>query len=302
MLGGYRIVRLLGHGYPAFTYLASTLASSGDAVFVIKELFPPGLGRDHATGQIRIDSESDPDSIAFALERFCLEATPLPGCDHPDIVRIVDSFRYNGTAYRVTPFLAGRPLDAVCRILGNGSHMEIERIRDYMSPILAAVEYMTHQGLVHRELCPVKIFIEQSGCSMLMPLSVLDLEWIWPQVLLREGERLVEYSGYTPIEQLIPGSEIGPWTAVYSLGAIIHYLINPKSDRYGRDAVPPRSFDRYFSIYANEKRDPYQPLASQKHLRSLYSKAFLEAVDWALACKIRNRPQTIAEWRWALFP
>lgn len=302
MLGNYRIMGLLGRGNFAFTYLASASGANGEPLhFAIKELFPEGVVRDHATGQVEIASRSEDSFFEFALERFAREARVLTECEHSNVVRIVDGFKCNGTAYIVMPYLAGQPLDSVCETLGLGKHMEESQIRQYIDPILDGLGYLHARGITHRDLKPDNIYILDSGRPLLLDFGVAKQENHLNRLMKKVPSLYVEAQGYSPWEQVTPGGEIGPWTDLYALGAVIHYLINPKGDRSGRNAVPPRSADRGFTMYAKERSpDPYQPLASQRHLLSLYPMALLEAVDWALEWDFRERPQTVRDWQAAM--
>ena len=72
--------------------------------------------------------------------------------------------------------------------------------------------------------------------------------------------------GYAPVEQYadMPGLKQGPWTDVYALAAVVHWIIMGKT--------PPPSVGRLFD-------DPYVPLAQSAAGR--YSDAFLRAIDHA---------------------
>src|SRR6266478_4982685 len=104
-LGGYQIEDLLGRGGFAFTYLASARMRDGSAAYMaIKELFPEGLVRHSQTGAVQVASSTEEDLFSFAFGRFEQEAMALMRCQHPNVVRILDCFEYNGTAYLVMPY------------------------------------------------------------------------------------------------------------------------------------------------------------------------------------------------------
>jgi hypothetical protein len=92
--------------------------------------------------------------------------------------------------------------------------------------------------------------------------------------------------GYAPVEQYadMPGLKQGPWTDVYALAAVVHWMIMGKT--------PPPSVGRLFD-------DPYVPLAQSAAGR--YSDTFLRAVDHALAVMPDKRTPSIEAMRVELF-
>ncbi len=92
--------------------------------------------------------------------------------------------------------------------------------------------------------------------------------------------------GYAPVEQYadMPGLKQGPWTDVYALAAVVHWMIMRKT--------PPPSVGRLFD-------DPYVPLAQSAAGR--YSDAFLRAIDHALAVMPEKRTASIEAMRVELF-
>lgn len=303
MLGGYHILRLLSAEGGAFNYLAAASVDGGETrYFSIKELFPELAARHHG---LSVDVSSfRPCFFEYALQHFTAVGDAFKKCRHSSVLSIVDGFRYNNTAYLVAPYLAGQSLRAVCEGLQNEEQMEHERIRRYIEPIQNGLEDLHSHSVFHCDVNPLNIFIPTAAVPLLLDPSCSEVE-----VMSKcSRDKVITswyvggYSGFVPLEQYYTDERmIGPWTDIYSLGAVIHYLINPKGDRSAKNAVPPNSVDRLASVF-DMQSDPYQPLASQKHLCLSYSKAFLEAVDWALAADFRNRPQTISEWRRALFP
>jgi hypothetical protein len=92
--------------------------------------------------------------------------------------------------------------------------------------------------------------------------------------------------GYAPVEQYadMPGLKQGPWTDVYALAAVVHWIIMGKT--------PPPSVGRLFD-------DPYVPLTTSAAGR--YSDAFLRAIDHGLAVMPEKRTTSIEAMRVELF-
>ncbi len=94
--------------------------------------------------------------------------------------------------------------------------------------------------------------------------------------------------GYAPLEQYNDSSDSqqGPWTDIYALGAVLYYAISGHA--------PVESTLRASAVL-NDKPDPLTPAL---HFAAVgYSEDFLRAIDWALAFKVADRPQSLAAWR-----
>jgi hypothetical protein len=93
--------------------------------------------------------------------------------------------------------------------------------------------------------------------------------------------------GYAPVEQYaeMPGIRQGPWTDLYALGAVVHFLITGQA--------PPPSVGRML-------QDSRVALATSAAGR--YSAALLEAIDRCLAVRVEERPQSVAQLRELLAP
>ena len=89
--------------------------------------------------------------------------------------------------------------------------------------------------------------------------------------------------GYAAVEQFVEGKQ-GPWTDIYGLAATFYRAIS------GR--MPPRSVERALE-------DRYQPLAELKPAG--FPVQLLSGIDRGLAVRPADRPQTIEQWRAALF-
>jgi serine/threonine protein kinase len=88
--------------------------------------------------------------------------------------------------------------------------------------------------------------------------------------------------GYAPVEQYANDSSIqqGPWTDIYGLAALCYFIITKRT--------PITSVTRLM-------RDQLIPLAEQ-NIYGFDSK-FLKLIDWGMAVKPEDRPQSISEYR-----
>jgi hypothetical protein len=90
--------------------------------------------------------------------------------------------------------------------------------------------------------------------------------------------------GYSPQEFYIAGSEQGPWSDLYALGATLYHLISGEAAANGQARL---------ASLAEDKPDPYLPLAGRF---PGYPPGFLEAIDKAMQTLPKNRVQSAQEW------
>jgi formylglycine-generating enzyme required for sulfatase activity len=81
----------------------------------------------------------------------------------------------------------------------------------------------------------------------------------------------------------------GEWTVVYFLGTVLYFLVK---------GCWPENYSNRVQGLLDQGKDLYLPLSGSGISR--YSKAFLEAIDWALKTNHRERPQTIDQFHNAL--
>lgn len=101
--GRYRIVSKLGQGGFGITYLA--IQSGLDRKVAVKEFFMKELcDRDQNTSRVTLGSEGSKEIVAQYRTKFIKEARNISKLNHPNIVRIIDIFEENDTAYYVMEY------------------------------------------------------------------------------------------------------------------------------------------------------------------------------------------------------
>ena len=90
--------------------------------------------------------------------------------------------------------------------------------------------------------------------------------------------------GFAPFEQYHSQGNQGPWTDIYSIGAVMYWMVTGKK--------PVESASRV----KNDAMLPATALAES----SVYGDELLRAIDWALQPEEGRRPQSVGEFREAL--
>jgi serine/threonine protein kinase len=272
----YRITAFLSQGGFGYTYLAEDLF--GKKV-CIKELFISGRSTRGPKQEVITEDSSDFSFEHFST-RFWEEAKQLAAFDHPNIVKVKDFFKSNGSTYFVMEYIEGETLQAK-KLKGelNGE----QRIFAVMTQLLAAVETVHNAGMLHRDIKPENILIASDNRVVLIDFgSARDFE---------DGKTLAHTTlispGYAPIEQYSNRAKRGAYTDIYALGATLYFLLTgqkplPATDRYREQLPGPQQLNPAISTQlssavmmamAMEPEDRFQSVADLKAALLLSGKA-----------------------------
>ena len=267
--GEFEILRVLGVGGFGIVYLAND--HSLEREVALKEYMPASLAARGAGPQITVRSSSFAETYAIGLRSFVNEARLLARFDHPSLVKVYRFWEDNATAYMVMPYLQGVTLRDTRRRM---AHPPDEPwIRSVISPILAALELLHREGVYHRDIAPDNILLPHDGPPVLLDFGAAR------RVISDRTQSLTAIlkPSYAPIEQYAEMTQLrqGPWTDLYALGAVIHYLL------FGAPPAPATARAVQDDVEAIENR--IVPGVSPR---------FLEAVSWMLSVRPNQRPQS----------
>ncbi|MGN1213306.1 MAG: protein kinase, partial [Bacteroidaceae bacterium] len=136
--GRYKIVKTLGQGGFGITYLA--IQNGLERKVAVKEFFMKELcERDTTTSHVTIGTEGSRETVNRFREKFLKEARHIAKFNHPNIVRIIDVFDENDTAYYVMEYAEnGSLVDKVKRecclseAVATRYILEVARAPDYI--------------------------------------------------------------------------------------------------------------------------------------------------------------------------
>jgi len=262
--GRYTIERVLGRGGFGITYRA--VHNRLLMRVAIKELFPEGSTR-REDGTVVPPAGTGREGLAEAREKFLEEARTLAQFSHPGIVRVIDVFEENNTAYLAMEYLAGETLAR--RILRQG-RLPVDEAEDLARKVASALGVVHAAGLLHRDVKPENIFLTNDGRVVLIDFGSARA---FVQGVTASYTRVVT-PGYAAPEQYASQARVGPPTDIYGLGATLYHALtgNP----------PPPATDRLLG-----EALPSLPGWVPPNLRL--------AVERALALNAGERPQTVAE-------
>ena len=274
--GEFEIIRVLGVGGFGVVYLANDY--SLERQVALKEYMPASLAVRGEGPRITLRSESMADTYAVGLRSFINEARLLAKFDHPSLVKVYRFWEDNATAYMVMPYLQGTNLRDTRRAMANPPDQTW--IRGVLDPMLDALEQLHGEGVFHRDVAPDNILLPPSGPPILLDFGAAR------RVISDRTQSLTAIlkPSYAPIEQYAdmagPGMRQGPWTDIYALGAVMHFLL------FG---VPPAP-----STTRAVQDDP-RPI--EHRVVTGVSARFMSVVAWMLGVRPLERPQNAAELR-----
>lgn len=276
MLLWYKIEAILGRGGFGITYLAHDI--NLDKRVAIKEYLPLDMASRKSDKTVYANDSSVKD-FEKGLNRFIREARTMAKFEHPNIVRILNVFEENNTAYMAMAYEKGKDLK---ELITPGKTLGEDEMLRIISPILDGLELVHSAGFIHRDIKPGNIMIRKDGTPVLIDFgSSHDTRKTTAQVTTLVSP------GFTPHEQYTgePNSQ-GSWTDIYSLGATLYRCISGTN--------PVDALTRGVAII-QKLADPL--VAATEIGKSKYSIHVLRAIDHAMEFDDKHRPRDIASWR-----
>jgi serine/threonine protein kinase len=230
----YTIQSTIGQGGFGITYLAYD--QKLDQEVCIKELFVSGNST--RGSNLTVHSQSTGDfSFADFVQRFVQEARQLARFQHPNIVRVIDVFEENQTAYMIMEYVKGETLKQ--KIQRAGVINEIHALQ-LISQLLGAVNEIHKKGMLHRDIKPDNILITPEDRVVLIDFGSARE--------FAEGKTSSQTAmitpGYAPPEQYSERARRGPFTDIYALGATLYFILTGEkpiaaTDRTFEELIPP---------------------------------------------------------------
>jgi TolB-like protein/tRNA A-37 threonylcarbamoyl transferase component Bud32 len=154
------------------------------------------------------------------LKRFRREAEAAASLDHPNIVPIYEVDERDGSCYFSMKFVEGGQLDEVVR----HAPISIRQAAKLIAKVARTVHYAHQHGILHRDIKPGNILLDQNGEPLLTDFGLarlLDTE----STVTRTMEVLGTPSYMAPEQAVGSNSVVSSVTDVYGLGAVFYQLL-----------------------------------------------------------------------------
>ena len=221
--GKYRIIEKLGQGGFGITYLAENTLLLGKVA--IKEFFfKEYCDRDDSTSRVTIPTSGNREIVERFKQKFIKEARTIFSLNHPNIVRILDVFEENGTAYYVMDYIEGESLgDMVKR---RGAIPEAEAL-GYVKDAASALEYIHSKNINHLDIKPSNLVLRHDDGKVLVIDFGVAKQY---DAVTSEGTTTTPVGishGYSPAEQYRKNGvqAFSPQSDVYALAATLFKLL-----------------------------------------------------------------------------
>jgi serine/threonine protein kinase/Tfp pilus assembly protein PilF len=167
------------------------------------------------------------------LRRFRREADAVASLDHPNILPIYEvSESADGLPFFSMKYAAGGSLQKV----GLALRAEPRRCVQLMAKVARAVEYAHGHGILHRDLKPGNILLDDRGEPLVSDFGLA--KWLDANKDITKSLTTFGTPGYTAPEQAEgKAADLTPAADVYSLGAILFELLAGRPPFLGSNAL-----------------------------------------------------------------
>lgn len=215
--GRYRMIRALGRGGFGATFLARDELLPGKPPCVIKQLRP---------------SAEAPHVLDMARDLFKREAKILGMIgNHPQLPRLLDYFESDQEFFLVQEYINGLTLQQEVK---RGGPFTEAGVKQFLSEILAMVQYVHDNYVIHRDIKPANIIRrDQDKKLVLIDFGAVKDKVNVTQAANSEQTALTAYAigtpGYAPPEQMAMRPVYA--SDLYALGVTCVYLLSGKAPK-----------------------------------------------------------------------
>ncbi|RFU63224.1 Stk1 family PASTA domain-containing Ser/Thr kinase [Peribacillus saganii] len=208
--GRYKILDMVGGGGMANVYLAQDMI----------------LEREVALKILRMDFSNDEEFI----KRFNREAQSATSLAHPNIVSIYDVGEEKDIYYIVMEYVKGLTLK---QYIQKYYPIPIEKAVDIMKQITAAIAHAHHNGIIHRDIKPQNILIDDHGN---VKITDFGIAMALSATSITQTNAVLGSVHYLSPEQA-RGGMANKKSDIYSLGIVMFEIVTGRLPFSGESAV-----------------------------------------------------------------
>ncbi|GAC1602398.1 MAG: hypothetical protein NVS3B21_30590 [Acidimicrobiales bacterium] len=160
---------------------------------------------------VAIKTVRDADPIEH--DRFDAEVSLLARLTHRNLIQIYDAGTHDGRPYMVMALIDGHSLDHDL----HGVPLPASTVYEIGVGVASALAYIAAEGIVHRDVKPSNVLIENTGRVVLGDFGIARLA---DTTRLTQAAMTIGTAAYMAPEQ-VTGRDVGPPADVYALGLIL---------------------------------------------------------------------------------
>lgn len=221
--GKYIIYQKISSGGYGSVYLAKNEKSQFCA---IKEFLPKSICCRTNERNPNLKFRNDDEKIKFdnMLKSFYLEAETVSKFNHHNVIKIIDVFKENNTAYIVMPLEKGMSLFNYVHFYNkeHNSKLPDKEIRDIFIQICDGIDFLHNNNYLHLDIKPGNVWIKPDGNVVILDLgSTRNIDEYQNQA------NPAFTAGYAPPEQYvaIKDAKIDNRTDIYAIGGVLKFCI-----------------------------------------------------------------------------
>ena len=154
------------------------------------------------------------------LKRFRREAEAVASLDHSGIVPIYEVGERDGSCYFSMKFIEGGQLDEVVK----REPMPVRQAAELIAKVARTVHYAHEHGILHRDIKPGNILLDQKGEPHLTDFGLARL--VETESTITRTMEVLGTPSYMAPEQAVGNNDaLSSVTDVYGLGAVLYQLL-----------------------------------------------------------------------------
>ncbi|WP_246002649.1 serine/threonine-protein kinase, partial [Allorhizocola rhizosphaerae] len=169
------------------------------------------------TVAVKVLAPAFADDAEF-VARFEAEARTMAAVRHPNIVGVYDHGEDGGDIYLVMEYVAGRPLS---QVLEEGGRLPSDETLRVVAQAATALQVVHDAGIVHRDVKPSNLLIEEDGTVRLADFGVARSA---ASAGLTGTQKVLGTAQYMAPEQAL-GRGATPAADIYALGAVAYHCL-----------------------------------------------------------------------------